>query len=272
MTATALRRPRHMLRTRLSEHPSLYLRLARRRYPGPSPEVIGPDTELVIDGYTRSASTFAVYALQLAQVRPVRLAHHLHAPAQLIEAARRHVPALALIRKPEGAVLSHLVREPWVDMRDAADGYARFYRCLIPHRSQFVVGEFEEVTHDFASVVRSLNDRFGLALKEFEPTESNLSLCFELIKERPMLSEVLLGFESGTVTFEELQAERQRVQNTPPAPAEGPAPDTSLWVPSPGRSQLKDALRDRWHHQSMDALRLRAEAAYRDFVAEPTPR
>jgi hypothetical protein len=270
MAVTALRRPRHMLRTRVSEHPSLYLRLARRRYPGPSPEVIGPDTELVIDGYTRSATTFAVYALQLAQIRPVRLAHHLHAPAQLIEAARRDVPALALIREPEGAVLSHLVREPWVDMRDAADGYARFYKCLIPYRHLFVVGEFEEVTHDFARVVRSLNNRFGLALKEFEPTESNLSLCFELIRERPLLSRTLLGFESGTVTLDELQAERQRAQTTHPAPAEGPGPDTSLWVPSPGRSQLKDALRERWHHPSMNSLRLRAEAAYRDFVAEPT--
>ena len=72
------RRARHRLRTYLSERPALYLPLARRRYPGPSPEVIGPDTEFVIDGYTRCASTFAVYALQLSQQRPVRLAHHLH--------------------------------------------------------------------------------------------------------------------------------------------------------------------------------------------------
>ena len=87
-TTPGVRRVRHAVRTRMSEHPAVYLRFARRKYPGPSPEVIGADTELVIEGYTRSASTFAVYALQLAQERPVRLAHHLHAPAQLIEAAR----------------------------------------------------------------------------------------------------------------------------------------------------------------------------------------
>jgi hypothetical protein len=257
-----------MLRTRLAEHPRGYLPIARRRYPGPSPEVIGPGTELVIDGYTRSATTFAVYALQMAQSRPVRLAHHLHAPAQLIEAAHKGVPTLALIREPEGAVLSHLVREPWVDMRDAADGYARFYRCLMPYRKSFVAGEFETVTHDFASVVRRLNDRFGLELKEFEPSDTNVSLCWELIKERPMLSKVLLGFESGIVTFDELQTERHRSVSKP-SPSREPSPDPNLWVPSAERSRLKDALRDRWHHQSMRARRLRAEAAYRDFVPEP---
>src|SRR5215472_5623100 len=98
---TLARRARHRFRTRWSESPTLYLPFARIKYPGPSPEVIGPDTELVIDGYTRCASTFAVYALQLAQPQPVRLAHHLHAPAQLVEATRMRVPALALIREPK---------------------------------------------------------------------------------------------------------------------------------------------------------------------------
>lgn len=270
LTAGVFRRPRHVLRTRISEHPGLYLPVARRRYPGPSPEVIGPETELVIDGYTRSATTFAVYALQLAQTRPVRLAHHLHAPAQLIEAAKRGVPALALIREPEGAVLSHVIREPWVDMRDAADGYARFYRCLMPCRACFVVGEFDQVTHDFASVVRALNDHFHLELRQFEPTEANMTQCFDLIKERPMLSKVLLGFESGTVTFDELEAERRRDRKAAPTQgATATSPDANSWVPSSERTKLKDALVARWRAQSMTTRRLRAEAAYRDFVARP---
>ena len=64
---TLARRARHRVRTRVSEYPGLYLPFARHKYPGPSPEVISSVTEFVIDGYTRSASTFAVYALQLAQ-------------------------------------------------------------------------------------------------------------------------------------------------------------------------------------------------------------
>lgn len=268
MMLRLLGHPRHVARTRLSGYPGIYLPLARRRYPGPSPEVIGPDTELVIDGYTRCATTFAVYALQLAQPGPVRLAHHLHAPAQLIEAARRRIPALALIREPEGAVLSHVVREPWVDLRDAADGYTRFYRSLLPYRRHLVVGDFEEVTHDYATVIRRLNDRFGLELKEFDPTDENVDRCFELIKERPMLSEVNLGFESGTVTYEQLQAHRA-ARPLLAHEEETPQSGEDLWVPSAERSRRKDALRETWFCDDMRKRRLRAEAAYEAFVAEP---
>jgi hypothetical protein len=257
---------RHRVRTRLSEHPRIYLPLARYRHPGPSPEVIGPDTDLVIDGYTRSATTFAVYALQLAQNRPVRLAHHLHAPAQLIQAAQQQVPTLALIREPEGAILSHLVREPWVDMRGAADGYARFYSHLLPWRSSFVVGDFDDVTNDFASVVDRLNERFGLHLQRFEATQANLDLCFELIKERPKLSPVQLSFESGTVSLERLQAERAHSRSVSMAGAT--LEDSESWVPSPQRSEAKAALRGRWHSDAMTELRRRAEGAYRAFVAQ----
>jgi hypothetical protein len=150
--ATLTRRARHRLRTRVSELPGLYLPFARHKYPGPSPEVISSATEFVIDGYTRSASTFAVYALQLAQPTPVRLAHHLHAPAQLVEAARAGVPALAVIREPQGAILSQLIREPDVALRDALVAYARFYERLLPYRDRFVVADFEEVTKDFGAV------------------------------------------------------------------------------------------------------------------------
>ena len=72
----------------------------------------------MIDGYTRSASTYAVYAFQLSQARPVRVAHHLHAPAQLIEAARRGVPTLMVIREPRGALLAQPRASPtWISWK-----------------------------------------------------------------------------------------------------------------------------------------------------------
>ena len=261
---SAIRRLRHKLRTHISERPALYLPFARRKYPGPSPEVISSETQLVIDGYTRSATTFAVYAFQLAQDRPVRLAHHLHAPAQLITAARMRAPALALIREPEGAILSQLVQEPQVDIRDALDAYARFYSCLLPYRPSFVVGNFDEVTRDFGAVVRRLNERFGTSFKEFEHTEANMRECFELIEERPTLWRTLLGFESGLVTLDELRSARQRLERGPEQPGMREA-----WVPSAEREQSKSALRERWQQAHLIELRRRAEVAYRRFLAGP---
>lgn len=251
-------RARHRLRTRVSETPTLYLPFARRKYPGPSPEVISGATELVIDGYTRSASTFAVYALQTAQPTPVRLAHHLHAPAQLIAAARAGVPALAVIREPQGAILSQLIREPDVMLRDAMVAYARFYERLLPYRDRLVVADFEEVTKDFGAVIRRINIRFGTSLSEFEASEPNVRHCFELIKLRSTLSPVLLGFESGTVTADALRPELAAI-----ARSRGPTPEA--WIPSRDREGSKAALRAQWVRPNLARLRERTQRVYEEF-------
>jgi hypothetical protein len=253
-----LMRARAVVRTHFSEHPSVYLPFARRKYPGPSPEVIGPESELVIDGFTRSATTYAVYALQLAQHRPVRLAHHLHAPAQLIAAARMQVPVLALIREPHAAILSLLVREPWVHMRDATAAYTRFYRSLMPYREAFLVGEFRDVTTDFPAVVRRLNDRYQLSLVIPDQSAAFEELRTDLMRLRPTLWPTLLGFESGTVTLAELQSQRADTPHSAVA--------DDLWVPSADRDSSKAALRSSWEGPPMRRLRERAESAYRDFV------
>jgi hypothetical protein len=255
---TLARRARHQFRTRFCEVPGLYLPFARRKYPGPSPEVISSQTQFVIDGYTRSASTFAVYALQLAQTTPIRLAHHLHAPAQLIEAARNKVPALVVIREPQGAILSQLIREPDVALRDAIVAYARFYECLLPYADHFVVADFEEVTKDFGAVTRRVNERFGTEFAEFEPSEPNVRRCFELIKLRSTLSPVLLGFESGTVTADELRPEAEIL-----ARRQGPAPEA--WIPSQDRERSKTALREQWARAELSRLRDRARRVYEAF-------
>jgi hypothetical protein len=250
-----------VLRSRISEHPGLYLPFARHKYPGPSPEVIGSETELVIDGYTRCATTYAVYALQLAQPHPVRMAHHLHAPAQLIKAARTGVPALVLIREPKGAILSQLIREPNVALPDALVAYARFYACLMPYSSRFVVADFTEVTRDFGAVVRRLNARYGTSFAEFVPTEANNREVFELVKQRPTLSPTLLGFESGTVTLDELRRELTATGPRTLHDAE------EAWVPSTDRERAKDALREQWLRPERVAARARAEHVYHEFRA-----
>jgi hypothetical protein len=259
-----VRRARHRLRSRWSESPALYLPAARRRHPGPSPEVIGPDTRLVIDGYTRSATTFAVYAFQLAQVSPVRLAHHLHAPAQLIEAAKRGVPAIALIRDPEGAVLSQVLREPGVAVADALASYTRFYSCLMPHRHDLVVGEFERVTDAFDAVVRAVNDRYATSFAIPGSTQEDRDVTLDLVAQRatsnPEWFHALLSFESGLIDHDGLSAVRERTAQA--------VPERSLetWGPSESRRALKARLRSRWDEPRLEGSRSRAYDAYRSFV------
>jgi hypothetical protein len=255
-SASRRRRLRHRVRTLAAEHPRVYLPFARRKYPGPSPRVIRPDTQVVIDGYTRSASTFAVYAFQLSQPTPVRLAHHLHASAQLIEGAKRGLPTIAVVREPKGAVLSQVVREPGVDLLDALYAYRRFYTSLMAYRHAFVIADFREVTWHFGSVVRRLNERFGTSFGVFNGTPSEMALCRELIELRPTLSPYLLGFESGDAT---LAQAREHLEALPAGSGD------PVWVPSPARNRSKAALDMLWSSPRLESARNGAEDIYHAF-------
>jgi hypothetical protein len=259
---TPYRRARGRVRTFVCGHPRGYLAFARRKYAGHNVEVIGPGTELVIDGFTRSATTFAVYAFQLAQDSPVRLAHHLHAPAQLIEAARRGTPAVALIREPQGAILSQLIQEPDVALPDALFAYARCYERLMPYRDSLVIGAFRQVTEDFGAVIRQLNNRFGTDFTEFVHSDENVRQCFELCDLRETMAPGLLGFESGLVTRDQLRRELAAIRGA------ARQYDQESWIPSQTRERAKESLRHQWLQPSLARLRRRAELAYQEFLAD----
>ena len=173
---------RHIVRLMVDRYPSIYLTLCRIR-PKTRQITVSKDTEIVIEGFPRSANTFAVAAFTFAQGRPVKIARHLHAPAQVIEAVRRGIPCIVLIRKPRDAVLSLLVREPHISAEQALKDYIRFYRTVVPYRDKFVVGRFEEVTTNFGEVIRRVNARFGTNFKPFEHTEENLQKVFQIVDE-----------------------------------------------------------------------------------------
>jgi len=120
-----LRKVRHKTRALIDVYPVLYL-LLRRLRPRTRRLAVERDTELVIEGFLRSANTFAVAAFGFAQQRDVEIAHHMHAPAQVIPAVRMGIPTLVLIRHPKDAVLSLVIREPHISVEQASKDYIRF--------------------------------------------------------------------------------------------------------------------------------------------------
>jgi hypothetical protein len=156
-------------RARLSSWPSLYLPLYRRV--SPKPELaISSDTELVIEGFPRSANTYAVVAFEAVQSRQVHVAHHVHAPAQLLAAAKRGIPAIALVREPAQAVASLVLRESDYSLERGLVEYRRFYQPLLSHRDAFVIGSFDDVTTRYGRVIEEVNAKFGTNFVTYEPT------------------------------------------------------------------------------------------------------
>jgi hypothetical protein len=174
-------RARYSVRAVLSRHPSLYLPMVRRKYRG---QIVEAGTEVVIEAFPRSGNTFAVVAFQLAQARPVKIAHHLHAAAQVTQGVRLRKPTLVLIRDPLEAVSSHLVRDPCVAPRQALRNWIRFYSSVGNLRDGLLLATFEEVTTDFGDVVDRLNERFGTSFIRFDHTPENVERCFARIEER----------------------------------------------------------------------------------------
>ena len=143
-------------------------------------ETIGKHTDVVIEGSPRSGNTFAVVAFKLAQKQPVRVAHHLHAAAQVTTATRMGVPAIVLLRNPEDAVTSH-VASFGVPMRLAISEYIQFYQDVMPVKDYFVLAKFETLVESYSEIVEAANSKFNTDFDLFEHTPKNVARCFETI-------------------------------------------------------------------------------------------
>ena len=171
------------LKAILENFPRLYLEVLRikRRGHWSQPWVVTRDTEVVIEGFPRSANSFACEAFISGQ-RQTRHATHVHSSAQVIQACKWHIPTMVLLRAPDGAVCGDVAfgcelagRDPNTvlasEINDSLRRYIAFYRRVEPFHERFMVGHFPEVTKDFGAVMREFNEYFGTEFVVFEHTE-----------------------------------------------------------------------------------------------------
>ncbi len=131
-------------------------------------------TEFVIDGFQGSGNSFATVAFKRSQEDPVRLAHHLHSPAQIIKSARKKLPTLITIREPKGAAISLVSRWPYVSLTQAVRGYIKFYEKIEPYAGSFVVSPFHLTTRQLDVVIREVNQRYGTEFGVFGYDDSDM--------------------------------------------------------------------------------------------------
>lgn len=159
---------RRHLRDRLARYPRIYvaaLSLTARARVGRL--IVGRRTDIVIEGYPRSANTFAVTAFLHAQPGPVSVAHHLHSEAHVLEGVRRRLPVLVLVRRPGDAVRSLCVMYPALDPAGELERRIRFHTAVERVRDHVVIGDFAVVTQDFGRVIARVNARFATDFARF---------------------------------------------------------------------------------------------------------
>jgi hypothetical protein len=255
---------RHVTRRLIARYPAVYLPVSRRRQPQ---STLAQDTQLVIDGFTRSASTFAVVAFQLAQNAHVRVAHHLHAPAHLLAATRAGVPTLMPIRPPRDTVLSAAIREPTVPMSQWLRSFAEFYRRVEPVLDEIVVASFQSVTTDMGGLIDRVNERFATSFVRFDDSADNVEAVFDIIEERarrPAWQHLLGEFLSGGLSWDEYRVATAEVRVSSPPPE---VPEHRVQRPSAEREQAKAALSAQYDGKALAGARRAAEQAYASAAA-----
>lgn len=233
---------RYEARAQLAPYDRIFLPVARRR-PGHRDAVASAQTAVIIEGFARSGNTFAVAAFRLAQVHPVVLASHLHAPAHVRYGVKHAIPTLVVVRSPIDVAVSVIIRHPGLSPAQVLRHYVDFHRRLRPLRDGFVLATFDEVTTDFGRTIRRLNERFNTSFRSFEHTPENVDAVFDLVER---------------MNEEDLTRRSE-------------AAEDGVARPSRSRASRKNELLEQLASPALRARVAAAEEAYAEIVGE-TPR
>lgn len=164
------RRLKRQMRSVASTLPVIYIPMRRLRR---GDTVVGPNTDLLLEGYPRCGNTWAEMAIRHAASRPLKMAHHSHAAAHVIYGLNLGIPTLVLYRDPVPAVRSLLAMNARnMTAKDAFDEYIRFYGAILRlPREKLSFASFEDVTRRVEQVIAHLRDRFGLPLSPFDAND-----------------------------------------------------------------------------------------------------
>jgi hypothetical protein len=176
-------RVRNQIKSGLSSKPSLFIPAFRMFGPRDKQDLlIADDTEIVIEGYPRSANTFSTVAFQQAQSRPVRIAHHLHSEAQILRGVERDLPVVALIRSPVAAVKSLQVIFRFNNENESLRRWKDFYTSVDRVRDKVVIADFETITRDYGEIQRAVNVCYGTHFGIFDHTQDNVDAVYNEIE------------------------------------------------------------------------------------------
>jgi hypothetical protein len=167
----------------INGYPLLYMPLVRYQHRYAVDRVVTPDTDLVIEAFGRTGTTFANFAFLAAQTRRVRTVHHTHAAAQVIAAVKMGIPTLVIVRRPLEVALSHMVRHQ-ISAAAALAAWIHFHERILPYRDGMVLCTFEQMTSNFTPVIEQINEKYDAGFGVWQHTKENEAEIFEQIKTR----------------------------------------------------------------------------------------
>ena len=145
--------------------------------------IVNKCTEIVIEGFPRSANTFAVAAFVYSQPKKYIIARHTHAPAQVMLGVKAGLPVILLVRKPLDAVVSLVIREENISLKHALKKYIWYHKSILSIVQNCVVADFEQVVGDFSNIISDINDKFDEKYLSFDHNKKSEVEIFKLVEE-----------------------------------------------------------------------------------------
>lgn len=183
---------RHRAKHVIGQYPRLYNLVFRFR-DGYENRLVDDATDICIEGFPRSANSFAVGAFEHAQDESLKIAHHNHVPAPILNAVRRGLPTIVLLRDPVETIVSNRALQLQTSVRSGQvsaslavsdeaqlDAWISFYKQVESVRDQVIVAPFPVVIENFGSVMQAVNSKFGTDFTPFVHTPDRV----ETIRER----------------------------------------------------------------------------------------
>lgn len=216
---------RHRAKHLIGKYPRLYNLVFRFR-DGYENRLVSDETDICIEGFPRSANSFAVGAFEDAQDESLTIAHHNHVPAPVMNAVRCGVPAIALVRDPVEAIVSNRALQLQTSVRSGGvsaslavsdeaqlGAWISFYKRVESVRDKVIVAPFPLVIEDFGSVIQAVNTKFGTDFTPFVHTPDRV----DKIRKRgyhalPSAQREKLKQEARDYFEREVGADHSRVQ------------------------------------------------------------
>jgi hypothetical protein len=158
-----------------------YMKYIRKNLLGKGVYFVSNTTDIIIEGFPRCANTFSCKAFSLAQNKSLKIAHHTHLSSQIIEGVKLGIPTLVLIRNPLDAVISLYMKDKLASPYISILRYINFYKNLLPYKGRFIIGEFNQITNNFHSIIKKINEKYLTDFELFYHTEKNIKEVFKLI-------------------------------------------------------------------------------------------
>ena len=185
------------IRNFIGKYPSLFYTTYAVKKESAS-RFVNTKTDIVIEGFPRSANSFAVLALKLGQNQSISIAHHHHVPAQIIKAVSLKIPTIVLIREPKYAVVSFAIYESTISLIQALKFYISFYQNVIAYSKYYIVADFSEVISDYCKIIQKLNSKFRTNFKSINQYSLNMEEISTLLCQPEYGNELRVPYPSST--------------------------------------------------------------------------